>query len=156
MSEDRESIWSVPVKAKRVYYSLFVAQMLIGTAIVVREAVEEKAWTSEAARMIWTGMTSVAITSAAIALTIIETGGFIMVLGSWLKEKLDADRKKLLEEAERGVTSGAWRRRRRNRLLKSETHKATDGSSNTDRNRRARSPGFSLGLRVLFETSLYG
>ena len=100
MSEDRESIWSVPVKAKRVYYSLFVAQMLVGTAVVVKEAVDEKAWTAEAARMIWAGAASVAITSAAITLTIVEIGRFIVVLGGWLKEKLDADKKKLLEEAE--------------------------------------------------------
>ena len=100
MSEDRESIWSVPVKAKRVYYSLFVAQMLIGTAVVAKEAVDEKAWTAGAARIIWTEAASVAVTSAAITLAIVEIGRFIMVLGGWLKEKLEADKKKRIEEAE--------------------------------------------------------
>jgi membrane protein implicated in regulation of membrane protease activity len=99
--QQRESIWSIPAKYKRWYFGLFTGQMIIATIWLVRTAIvdDTRAGIPEKILFVWQGAAPMAITSAAFALTIIDTWGLSMVLASYLEDVLRKRRQKSIAEA---------------------------------------------------------
>ena len=95
-TEERESIWSVERRTKNVYFALFIVQFAVGMIAVV---LNETVWNNadgifDTGLAIWESSASVAITSAAVAITITEAWRFIMVLARTLEERLERTREK--------------------------------------------------------------
>ena len=86
----RESIWSIRVKHKRLYFRLFTLQIVIGTAWLIRKAVLDESLTgiSDRSLSLWQELAPAAIASAAIALAITDIWGIITVFADWLEETL--------------------------------------------------------------------
>ena len=95
-TEERESIWSVERRTKNVYFALFIVQFAVGMiAVVLNETVRNNAdGIFDTGLAIWESSASVAITSAAVAITITEAWRFIMVLARTLEERLERTREK--------------------------------------------------------------
>jgi hypothetical protein len=91
----RESIWSIRVKHKRLYFLLFTLQIIIGTAWLIRKAVLDESLTgiSDRALSLWQELAPAAIASAAIALVITDIWGTITVFADWLEETLQRRRR---------------------------------------------------------------
>ena len=99
--DDRESIWSIPVSLKRLYFALFTVQMFIVAAWLIRTAIVDDSLPGIPERIasIWLRMAPMAVSSAAIALTITDTWKTIMVLGTWLEETLEKRRQRQIKAA---------------------------------------------------------
>ena len=99
--EERESIWSIPVSLKRLYFALFTVQMFIVMAWLIRTAIVDDSLPGipEKIASIWLRMAPMAVSSAAIALTITDTWKTSMVLGTWLEETLEKRRQRQIKAA---------------------------------------------------------
>ena len=93
---DRESIWSVSVETKTLYFRVFTTLFLVGMALlVVREALHGgDAFLVERIVRAWESAAAVAIGSAGMSLAGIEIGGLVML---W-REKLEHVRAARREE----------------------------------------------------------
>ena len=91
--ETRESIWSVPRRAKEFYFALFSVQTSLGLLLIGwREwRYHGDSW-PDVVLAIWERASSVVITSAAVAVIITEIVRFGMVLADWLARKLEKNR----------------------------------------------------------------
>ena len=74
---EREPIWSVPKGTLRVFLFLFSLQILVAMAFIPLGAHP---------LAIWTALSPVIISAAALSLIAIETGGVIMVLAEGIRE----------------------------------------------------------------------
>ena len=98
----RESIWSIRVKHKRLYFRLFTLQIIIGVAWLIRKAVLDESLTGIPDRIlsVWQELAPVAIASAVIALVITDTWGTITVLfADWLEDELKKRRQRQIKAA---------------------------------------------------------
>lgn len=97
----RESIWSIRVKHKRLYFRLFTLQIIIGAAWLIRKAVLDESLTGIPDKIlsVWQELAPVAIASAAIALAITDTWGTITVFADWLEETLERRRQRQIKAA---------------------------------------------------------
>ena len=95
MSE-RESIWSVSVETKTLYFRVFTTLFLVGMVLLIVREVQAggAAFLVERILHVWESAAAVAIASAAMSLTGIETGGLVML---W-REKLENVRAARREE----------------------------------------------------------
>ena len=93
---DRESIWSVSVETKTLYFRVFTTLFLVGMALlVVREVLHGgDAFLVERIVRAWESAAAVAIGSAGMSLAGIEIGGLVML---W-REKLEHVRATRREE----------------------------------------------------------
>ena len=93
---DRESIWSVSVETKTLYFRVFTTLFLVGMALlVVREVLHGgDAFLVERIMRAWESAAAVAIGSAGMSLAGIEIGGLVML---W-REKLEHVRAARREE----------------------------------------------------------
>ena len=99
--EERESIWTIPVKYKGWYFGLFSVQVVIATAWLVRTAIVENdiKGISETLLFVWQSLAPIAITSATFALVIIDTWKTTMVFGTWLEDELKKRRQRQIKVA---------------------------------------------------------
>ena len=99
--EDRESIWSIPASLKRLYFGLFVTQVVIAAVWLVRAAIADETLTGvpEKILFVWQSMAPLAIASAAFALTITDTWKTSMVLGTYLEDVLRKRRQRQIKAA---------------------------------------------------------
>ena len=83
------------------YFVLFIVQAGIGIGLVAWREVADKQHDSVAGALvaIWEQSAPIAITSAAVAIIITETGGAVMVLARKLQEHFDRQRERRQEEA---------------------------------------------------------
>ncbi len=97
----RESIWSIRVKHKRLYFRLFTLQIIIGAAWFIRKVVLDESLTGIPDKIlsVWQEMAPVAIASAAIALAITDTWGTITVFADWLEDELKKRRQRQIKAA---------------------------------------------------------
>ena len=108
MSE-RESIWSVSVETKTLYFRVFTTLFLVGMALLIVREVQTGGDASVVERIlrVWESAAAVAIASAVMSLTGIEIGGLVML---W-REKLEHVRAARREEGrvvgrEEGLAEG--------------------------------------------------
>lgn len=97
----RESIWSIRVKHKRLYFRLFTLQIIIGAAWLIRRAIldESLAGIPDRILSVWQELAPVAIASAVIALAITDTWGTITVFADWLEDELKKRRQRQIKAA---------------------------------------------------------
>ena len=97
----RESIWSIRVKHKRLYFRLFTLQIIIGAVWLIRRAVLDESLTGIPDKILsaWQEFAPVAIASAAIALAITDIWGTITVFADWLEETLERRRQRQIKAA---------------------------------------------------------
>ena len=122
--DERESIWSIPVKYKGWYFSLFSVQITIAAVWLIWASVADEALPGILKKVlfVWQGMAPMAISSAAFSLVIVEGWRMTMVIASWLEEALEKRRQRQIKAAEeRGLARGRteeremwenWNRRR--------------------------------------------
>ena len=99
--EERESIWTIPIKYKGWYFGLFSVQIIIAAIWLIRTAIVDESRNSipEILLFIWQAMAPVAITSATFALVIIDTWKTAMVFGTWLEETLEKRKQRQIKAA---------------------------------------------------------
>ena len=99
--EERESIWTIPAKYKGWYFGLFSLQVAIASAWLVKTAIVDDSvkGISETLLFIWQSLAPVAISSAALALVIIDAWKTTMVFGTWLEETLEKRRQRQIQAA---------------------------------------------------------
>ena len=97
----RESIWSIRVKHKRLYFRLFTLQIIIGAVWLIRRAVLDESLTGIPDKIlsVWQEFAPVAIASAAFALAITDIWGTITVFADWLEETLERRRQRQIKAA---------------------------------------------------------
>ena len=121
----RESIWTIPTKLKRWYFALFSIQVAMAVTWLVKTAIEEQS--TEGAPdilfYIWQYMAPAAVSSAALALVLVDGVNFIMVLSSWLAETLEKHRR---QEEQRRREEDKQRRREEDILHRQEISAAAD------------------------------
>ena len=88
--DDRESIWSIPARLKRLYFSLFSAQIIVALIRLVLDALADESLDGTQAKIlfVWQNMAPAVITSAAFALVLTDGWNSIMVLSTWLEDEL--------------------------------------------------------------------
>ena len=110
---DRESIWSVSVETKTLYFRVFTTLFLAGMALlVVREVLHGgDAFLVERIVRAWESAAAVAIGSAGMSLAGIEIGGLVMLWREKLEHVRAARREEgrvvgLVEGREEGLAEG--------------------------------------------------
>ena len=88
----RESVWSVGHRTTRLYFILFILQVVAGVALVAWKVGEVDPVA------IWTMSAPVVITSAGMSIALVEIGDNIMVLSRGLWERLERQREARREE----------------------------------------------------------
>ena len=107
--DERESIWSISVRLKGLYFALFSTQIVAGVTWLTRKAILDESQTGIPDKIlsVWQGMAPVAISSAAIALAITDIWKTSMVFGTWLEDEIKKRRQKSIAEAQKkGFTQG--------------------------------------------------
>ena len=89
-NDERESIWSIPARLKRLYFGLFAAQVIAALVWLILDALADKTLDGAQAKIlyIWQNMAPAAITSATFALVLTDGWNSIMVLSTWLEDEL--------------------------------------------------------------------
>ena len=97
----RESIWSIRVKHKRLYFRLFTLQIVIAAVWLIRKAVLDESLNGIPDKIlsIWQEFAPVGIASAAIALAITDIWGTITVFADWLEDELKKRRQRQIKAA---------------------------------------------------------
>ncbi len=105
----RESIWSISVRLKGLYFALFSTQIVGWVAWLTRKSILDESLVAVPDKIlfVWQGMAPVAISSAAIALAITDIWKTSMVFGTWLEDEIKKRRRKSIAEAQKkGFTQG--------------------------------------------------
>ena len=99
--DDRESIWSIPARLKRLYFSLFSAQIIVVLIRLVMDVLADESLDGAQAKIlfVWQNMAPAAITSAAFALVLTDGWNLIMVLSTWLEDELKKRRQRQINAA---------------------------------------------------------
>ncbi len=108
MTEARESIWSVKQQTRDIYFVVFTGLFLGGLGLRTHEAFMEGQSVLAMSRMLWESFAPVAITAAASAMVLTETGRIInVVIASRLEERLER-RKEARREEGRAEERQRW------------------------------------------------
>ncbi len=101
--DERESIWSIPASLKRLYFGLFTAQIIIASVWLARAAIADETLVGITGKVhfIWQGMAPLAISSAAISLTITDLWKTSMVIGTWLEGEIKQRQQKRIADAQK-------------------------------------------------------
>ncbi len=89
---ERESIWSVGRGAQRAYFLAFVAQVLFYIGLVTWKEFARGDGSGnlfDIGLAVWERSAPLMITSAAVALVAVETGGYLVVLARGLAERVE-------------------------------------------------------------------
>ena len=99
--DDRESIWSIPARLKRLYFALFTIQTIIAIILLTLTALADQSLTGIPAKtlFVWQNTAPAAITSATVALILTDAWNLIMVLSTWLEDELKKRRQRQLDAA---------------------------------------------------------
>ncbi len=109
VDDDRESIWTIPARLKRWYFALFSIQVIIAAIWLVKTAIADESQNGvpDILFYVWQYMAPAAVSSATLALVIVDTVNGIMVLSTWLQETLEKRRLRQIKAAEdAGVARG--------------------------------------------------
>ncbi len=101
--DERESIWSIPASLKRLYFGLFTAQIIIASVWLARAAIVDETLVGITGKVhfIWQGLAPLAISSAAISLTITDLWKTSMVIGTWLEGEIKKRQQKRIADAQK-------------------------------------------------------
>ena len=108
--DDRESIWSIPARLKRLYFGLFTVQIIVALIRLALDAIADESLVGFQAKIlyVWQNMAPAAITSATFALVLTDAWGLMsMVLSTWLADELKKRRQRQLDAAvKKGLAQG--------------------------------------------------
>ena len=108
--DDRESIWSIPARLKRLYFGLFAAQVIVALVWLILDALADETLVGFQAKIlyVWQNMAPAAITSATFALVLTDAWGLMsMVFTAWLEDELKKRRQRQINAAVKKATEKA-------------------------------------------------
>ena len=102
-NDERESIWSIPARLKRLYFALFAAQVIAALVWLILDALADETLDGAQAKIlyVWQNMAPAAITSATFALVLTDGWNSIMVLSTWLEDELKKFNQRRVDAAAR-------------------------------------------------------
>lgn len=108
MSEgERDSIWSIRPGMRTAYFLLFMAFFGTGLGLLAIMGGQSDQTLTQTIMTKWVQAGSVAIASAAAAMSLAEIGGSAVVLVEWARDLRDSQRKALRDEG-RVAERRAW------------------------------------------------
>ena len=108
--DDRESIWSIPARLKRLYFGLFTVQIIVALVWLILAALADETLVGFQAKIlyVWQNMAPAAITSATFALVLTDAWGLMsMVFTAWLEDELKKRRQRQINAAVKKATEKA-------------------------------------------------